>query len=69
MSKYVITTKGKKTIAKGTDLVKAVQQCLYDGELSAAEIAKELKIAPKVAKMCINILAAQGYIEKKRGEK
>ena len=69
MSKYTITPKGRKTIAKGKDIVQAVQQCLCDGELSPSEIATELKISPKVAKMCINILAAQGYIEKKRNEK
>lgn len=68
MSKYTITEKGKKAIAKGTDLIKAIQKVLRDNEMSSSEIAKVLVIHPKMAKICINMLAAQGYIEKKKGK-
>lgn len=64
--KYTITPQGKAVLAKGTNLVRGIQHIIRDGDLSVAEVAKVLDIPPKMAKIGINMLAAQGYIRKKR---
>lgn len=65
MPKYIITDKGKKFIAKGTEAIKSVQRIIKDNELSVAEVAGKLKMHPRLAKTIISALHAQGYIKKK----